>query len=106
MLHPRLKSFIEKKGGKLLSKYINSVQKLDVMCGKGHIWRPTFSNLQRNGELIIDYKNLLGSRGANLHKSLDCLNWAIKTKAFYKALKFSGALNTSQVLNEFSSEVP
>lgn len=62
--------------------------------------------IQVNGELIIDHKNRLGLRGANLHQSLECLNWAIKTKAFHKALKFSGALNTSQVLNEFSSEVP
>ena len=62
--------------------------------------------IQVNGELIIDHKNRLGLRGANLHYSLECLNWAIKTKAFHKALKFSGALNTSQVLYEFSSEVP
>ncbi|MTA52184.1 MAG: DUF448 domain-containing protein [Actinobacteria bacterium] len=59
-----------------------------------------------NAELVIDHKNRLGSRGANIHPSLECLNWAIKTKAFHKALKFSGALNTSQVLNEFSRKVP
>ena len=59
-----------------------------------------------NGELIIDHKNRLGSRGANIHKSFACLNEAIKTKAFHKALKFSGALNTSQLLKEISREVP
>ncbi|MFM1986462.1 MAG: hypothetical protein RIS18_679 [Actinomycetota bacterium] len=62
--------------------------------------------IQLNGLLIIDQKKSLGSRGANLHKSIDCLNWAIKVKAFHKALKFSGTLDTSQVLKEFSSEVP
>jgi uncharacterized protein len=62
--------------------------------------------IQVNGELIIDHKNRLGSRGANIHKSVACLNEAIKTKAFHKALKFSGALNTSQLLKEISREVP
>ncbi|MBM3682710.1 MAG: YlxR family protein [Actinobacteria bacterium] len=62
--------------------------------------------VQINAELAVDHKNRLGSRGANIHPSLECLNWAVKTKAFYKALKFSGALNTSQVLNEFSRKVP
>ena len=62
--------------------------------------------IQINSELVIDHKNRLGSRGANIHHSLECLNWAIKTKAFHKALKFNGALNTSQVLNEFSRKVP
>jgi predicted RNA-binding protein YlxR (DUF448 family) len=77
-----------------------------VGCNKKEEKNKLIRIIQKNGELIIDHKNFLGSRGANLHKSLDCLNWAIKTKAFHKALKFSGALNTSQVLNEFSSEVP
>jgi predicted RNA-binding protein YlxR (DUF448 family) len=77
-----------------------------VGCSKKEEKNKLIRIIQKNGELIIDYKNLLGSRGANLHKSLDRLNWAIKTKAFHKTLKFSGALNTSQVLNEFSSEVP
>lgn len=62
--------------------------------------------IQINAELVIDHKNLLGARGANIHNSIECLNWAIKTRAFNKALKFSGALNTSQVLQEFSREVP
>jgi predicted RNA-binding protein YlxR (DUF448 family) len=62
--------------------------------------------IQVKGELVIDHKNRLGSRGANIHQSLECLNEAIKTKAFHKALKFGGALNTSQVLNEFSRKVP
>ena len=62
--------------------------------------------IQVNGELVIDHKNRLGSRGANIHKSFACLNEAIKTKAFHKALKFSGALNTSQLLKEISREVP
>jgi len=62
--------------------------------------------IQINSELVIDHKNRLGSRGANIHHSLECLNEAIKTKAFHKALKFNGALNTSQVLNEFSRKVP
>ncbi len=62
--------------------------------------------IQVNAELVIDHKNRLGSRGANIHPSLECLNWAVKTKAFHKALKFSGALNTSQVLNAFGRKVP
>ncbi len=77
-----------------------------VGCNKKDEKNNLIRIIQQNGELVIDDKNLLGDRGANLHQSLECLNWAIKTKAFHKALKFSGALNTSQVLNEFSSEVP
>ena len=77
-----------------------------VGCNKKDEKNKLIRIIQQNGELVIDEQNLLGDRGANLHQSLECLNWAIKTKAFHKALKFSGALNTSQVLNEFSSEVP
>ncbi len=77
-----------------------------VGCNKKDEKNKLIRIIQKNGELIIDHKNLLGSRGANLHNSLDCLNWAIKTKAFHKSLKFSGALNTSQVLDELSGEVP
>ena len=77
-----------------------------VGCNKKDEKNKLIRIIQKNSDLVIDHKNLLGSRGANLHQSLECLNWAIKTKAFHKALKFSGALNTSQVLDEFSSEVP
>ena len=77
-----------------------------VGCNKKDEKNKLIRIIQKNSDLVIDHKNLLGSRGANLHQSLECLNWAIKTKAFHKALKFSGALNTSQLLNEFSSEVP
>ena len=77
-----------------------------VGCNKKDEKNKLIRIIQKNGELIIDHKNLLGSRGANLHNSLDCLNWAIKTKAFHKSLKFSGALNTSQVLDELSGELP
>jgi len=77
-----------------------------VGCNKKDEKNKLIRIIQKNGDLVIDHKNLLGLRGANLHQSLECLNWAIKTKAFHKALKFSGALNTSQLLNEFSSEVP
>ena len=77
-----------------------------VGCNKKDEKNKLIRIFQQNGELVIDHKNLLGLRGANLHQSLECLNWAIKTKAFHKALKFSGALNTTQVLYEFSSEVP
>lgn len=62
--------------------------------------------IQVDSQLVIDHKNRLGSRGSNIHKSFACLNEAIKTKAFHKALKFSGALNTSQLLKEISREVP
>ena len=68
-----------------------------VGCNKKDEKNKLIRIIQKNGDLIIDHKNLLGSRGANLHQSLECLNWAIKTKAFHKALKLSGALNLSLI---------
>ena len=62
--------------------------------------------IQIKGTLVVDHKKGLGLRGANIHPSSKCLNWAIKNRAFHKALKFSGELNTSQVLKDLSSEVP
>ena len=42
-----VKNFIEAEGYKLLSKeYINSSQKLEVMCDKGHIYEVTFHNFK------------------------------------------------------------
>ena len=48
--------FIENKGGKLLSeKYIGCDQKLEVQCSKGHIWKPTYTNLKGGTWCLVCY---------------------------------------------------
>lgn len=44
--HAFVKNFIEEKGGKLLSQYVNSSTKLDILCNDcGTIWHPSFCSI-------------------------------------------------------------
>jgi hypothetical protein len=42
-----IRNFIEKKGGKLLSRvYKDAQSKLEVICENGHIWNPVWTSLR------------------------------------------------------------
>jgi thiol-disulfide isomerase/thioredoxin len=46
----KLTEYATEHGGKLLStQYINSKEKYQWQCSKGHIWNQTFSNLRKSG---------------------------------------------------------
>ena len=53
---------VEQKGGELLSKeYKNNKQKLEVDCGKGHIWEVNYNSL-KNGSWCPDCKQSLSEK--------------------------------------------
>ncbi len=77
-----------------------------VGCKKVDAKKNMIRLIVKDQELIIDQKKRLGQRGASLHPLAKCLNFAIKSRAFHRAFKYSGALNTSQVQANLTGEVP
>lgn len=102
-----VRKFIEQKGGKLLSDYVNNKTPLKAQCDKGHIWHPTWTNLQRgkwcqfcNSKKRItfnDAKNLAKSRGgalisSKIINSKEKLKWKCSEDHFFNA-SFSSVKN-------------
>ena len=52
-----------------------------------------------NGELVFDEKAVLPGRGAWLHPTPECLQNALRRKAFARALRVSTALDLSTAEN-------
>jgi len=46
------------------------------------------------GECVLDHRGTLPGRGAYLHPALVCLDLAVRRRAFPRALRAQGALDT------------
>ena len=51
----------------------------------------------RGGEVVADPSARLPGRGAWVHPSESCIELAVRRKAFGRALKVSGALDTERI---------
>ena len=54
--------------------------------------------VERNGVVTPDPSATMTGRGAWVHPTIECIETSIKRKAFGRALRSSGALDSSQVI--------
>ena len=54
---------------------------------------------QRNGELVFDERGVLPGRGAWLHPTSECLEAAVRRRAFARALRVSPAIGFPEAEN-------
>jgi predicted RNA-binding protein YlxR (DUF448 family) len=47
--------------------------------------------------LVIDERAVMPGRGAWVHETLECVDTAIRRRAFVRALRVSGALDTQTI---------
>ncbi|UJP11340.1 YlxR family protein [Microbacterium sp. KUDC0406] len=50
----------------------------------------------RNGELVLDERAVMSGRGAWLHPARECMDAALRRRAFARALRASGPLEFSE----------
>jgi predicted RNA-binding protein YlxR (DUF448 family) len=64
--------------------------------------------VSQNGILIIDEHAVLPGRGAWLHPTRECMEAAVRRRAFVRALRVSGDLDTQTIekrLNGYGNKV-
>lgn len=64
--------------------------------------------VSQNGILIIDERAVLPGRGAWLHPTRECMEAALRRRAFVRALRVSGNLDTQTIekrLNGYGNKV-
>ena len=64
--------------------------------------------VSQNGILIIDERAVLPGRGAWLHPTRECMEAALRRRAFVRALRVSGDLDTQTIekrLNGYGNKV-
>jgi predicted RNA-binding protein YlxR (DUF448 family) len=54
----------------------------------------------RDGQVVADVAASMPGRGAWVHPTRDCIETAIKRRAFGRALRVTGDLDTSKVLTQ------
>jgi uncharacterized protein len=59
----------------------------------------------RDSELVVDEKAVLPGRGAWLHPTLDCFHTAIKRRAFGRALRVQGQLESTNAETKLNGRV-
>ncbi len=62
----------------------------------------------RGSDLVVDERAVLPGRGAWVHPTAQCLDAALRRKAFVRALRVSGALDTQTIekrLNGYGHKV-
>jgi predicted RNA-binding protein YlxR (DUF448 family) len=55
-----------------------------------------------DGEAVVDQSATLPGRGAWVHPTLECVNKSISRKAFGRALRVEGALDTGNLQRELT----
>jgi len=64
--------------------------------------------VSQNGSLVIDERAALPGRGAWLHPTPECMEAALRRRAFVRALRVSGDLDTQTIekrLNGYGNKV-
>ncbi|WP_139417506.1 YlxR family protein [Agromyces laixinhei] len=59
----------------------------------------------QNSHVIADDEAVLPGRGAWLHPSLECYQLAVRRRAFGRALRIRGEVDTGNVENKLNGEV-
>jgi hypothetical protein len=60
----------------------------------------------REGKAVVDQSATLPGRGAWVHPTHECVNKSISRKAFGRALRVEGALDTGNVQRELTQVIP
>jgi uncharacterized protein len=53
--------------------------------------------VERSGALVVDERRVLPGRGAHLHPTAECLELAERRRAFPRALRVPGPLDTAPI---------
>lgn len=56
----------------------------------------------RNGEAVVDFSASLPGRGSWVHPALKCVQTSVQRKAFGRALRVDGALDTGRIAHEIA----
>ena len=59
----------------------------------------------REGQLLVDEREVLPGRGAWVHPATKCLKQAVSRGSFARALKVSGSLDTSPLENRLETHM-
>lgn len=76
-----------------------------IGCRSRADWFSLVRVVAKNSRLVVDLSAAQPGRGAWIHLSVDCIDRAVRRRAFGRALKHTTTLDTAEALRELTSRV-